>query len=202
LTGAGVGLILLKISALLFVESVFITVAGEVMGEEPAVSEPAEVIEVVGLACSGVGYYEDGTPEFCVLAREGALSGQVLAATTGVHFSKEGVFDWCFLQEDTEIQGILCRGGGHDFMTEFHANGKLKRAYLAEDQVIQGIPCAKFRFWSAIFWPIHGKKGGTDFHDNGQLSYCELSEAIAIEGRRFKRRAAARFDPNGKLITE
>lgn len=130
---------------------------------------PDQVVEVMGLTCSGVDYYEDGTPEFCTLAKAGTVSGQEFPAETGVHFTRAGVFDWCFLHEDTEIQGV---------------------------------PCAKFRFLSAVCWPIHGKKGGTDFHDNGHLASCELSEAVSIEGRRFKRRSAIRFDYDGKLIVE
>jgi hypothetical protein len=183
--------------------ALFIIVAGEVMGEEPALDKPDEVIEVMGLACIGAEYrhYVDGTPQFCRLAREGTLSGQLFAATTVMHFTREGVFDWCFLPEDTQIQGISCRGGGHNFMTEFHPNGKLRRAYLAEDQIIQSIPCSKFRSLSATFWPIHGKKGGTDFFSNGRLSSCELSEATEIESLRFNRRDEVRFDADGKLMT-
>jgi hypothetical protein len=83
----------LQVSLLSLVLFVFVT--GEVMSEEAAIEESNKVIEVMGLFCSGVEYYEDGTLEFCVLAREGAVSGQVLAARTGVHFTKEGVLDWC-----------------------------------------------------------------------------------------------------------
>jgi antitoxin component YwqK of YwqJK toxin-antitoxin module len=117
-----------------------------------------------------------------------------------VHFTEEGVFDWCFLQENTEIQGLLCSGDGHGFQTTFHPNGQLKTAYLVKDQSVQQIPCAKFRFLSAVFNPIHGKNGNTSFHENGQLRYCELSENFTIDGERFKRGDALRFDPKGALI--
>jgi hypothetical protein len=78
----------------------------------------------------------------------------------------------------------------------------LRTAWLAEDQVIQGIPCAKFRFLSAVFNPIHNKHGNTSFHENGQLRYCELSENFTIEGQRFRRGDAVRFDQNGKLVAK
>lgn len=164
--------------------------------------DSGQVTGAMGLPCTDVMYYDNGSLEFCRLAREATVSGQVLPVATGLHFTPDGVFDWCFLPKDTEIQGIVTRGHGHDFMTEFHPNGKLRRAYLANDQLIQGIPCARFRFWSAIFWPIHGRKGGTDFYDNGQLGYCELSEAIEIDGIRFKQHAPVRFDRDGKLVNE
>ncbi len=162
-----------------------------------------EVIEVQGVSCTGgVEYYESGKLMHCSLAVDDTLSGQPLAAGTGVHFTEEGVFEWCFFRSDTFIQGYLCRGRGHGFMTQFHPNGEIETTYLAKDQVIQGIPCAKFRFLSAVFNGFHNKHGNTSFHDNGQLRYCELSENFTIEGKRFRRADAVRFDRNGMLITE
>jgi hypothetical protein len=50
--------------------ALFIIVAGEVKCEEPALDKPDGVIEVMGLACSGVEYYEDGSIEDIALKRE------------------------------------------------------------------------------------------------------------------------------------
>ena len=85
-------------------------------------------------------------------------------------------------------------------MTAFHPNGQLKTSWLAEDEVIQGIPCSKFRFLSAVFVGIHGKTGQTSFYENGQLRYCELSKKIIIEGKPYRKRDAVRFNSDGKLI--
>ena len=85
-------------------------------------------------------------------------------------------------------------------MTSFYPNGQLRIAWLAEDEVIQSIPCSKFRFLSAIFVGIHGKNGGTSFYENGQLKYCELSKNTIIEGKVYRKRDAVRFNPEGKLI--
>ena len=156
-----------------------------------------------GIACSNeVEYYQNGYIEFCILAREDTLSGQILPEGTGVHFSENGVFDWCFLQQDTNIQGHLCRGSGHNFMTSFYPNGQLKTGWLANDEIIQGIPCSKFRFMSAIFVSFHCKSGQTSFHENGALQYCELSEDIIIEGKSYKKTDSVRFDPKGNLLNE
>ena len=155
------------------------------------------------IACSDEAeYYQNGYIEFCTLAREYTLSGQILPAGTGVHFSENGVFDWCFLQQDTDIQGHLCRGSGHNFMTNFYPNGQLKTGWLANDEIIQSIPCSKFRFMSAIFASFHGKSGQTSFHENGALQYCELSENMIIEGNSYKKTAAVRFDLEGNLLNE
>jgi hypothetical protein len=152
------------------------------------------------MTCSSVDYYGNGAPAFCMLAESAVVSGQEFASGTGLHFTTTGVLDWCFLPRDTEIQGVPCRGDGHAFMTEFHPNGKLKRAYLAENRIIDGVPCAKFRFWSAVFWPIHGRKGGTDFHSNGKLRACELSESTTVGGRLLNRKTVVHFNVEGKLV--
>ena len=159
--------------------------------------DEGQVVEVQGVPCTGViEYYKDGMLEFGHLAQEATLSGQLLPAGTGVHFTPEGVFDWCFLQQDTRIQGHLCRGSGHNFMTCFHPSGQLRLVWLAENEVIDGIPCAKFRFLSAIF---HGGDG-TYFHDNGRLQRANLSRTFEIQGHSFRKDAIVRFDPDGNLI--
>ena len=175
--------------------------------DEPVTSRTAagpkgEVVEIQGISCVGsVEYYQNRKLTSCTLGREDTLSGQPLPAGTVVHFTPEGYLDWCFLQQNTVIQGHLCRGSGHEFMTGFHPNGRIKTAWLAEDQVIQGIPCAKFQFLSALLgWVAGDKDGSTGFHENGLLRYCELSENFTIEGQRFRRGDAVWFDKDGKLV--
>ena len=155
------------------------------------------------VSCSNeIEYYQNDYIEFCILAREDTLSGEIFPSGTGIHFSENGIFDWCFLQQDTNIQGHLCRGSGHNFMTSFYPNGQLKTGWLANDEIIQGIPCSKFRFMSAIFVSFHGKSGQTSLHENGALQYCELSEDIIIEGKSYKKTDSVRFDPKGNLLNE
>lgn len=158
--------------------------------------------EINGVSCTGnIEFYKNGVLEYCDLAREDTLSGQVLQAGTGVHFTEEGVFDWCFLREDVNIQGVDCSGDNNNgFMTGFYPNGQLRMAWLTKDQEIQGIPCSKFRFFSALFVVFHHKNGGTYFHENGQLKYCELSKDFTIQGKDFKRYDAVRFDEHGTLV--
>ncbi|RKX26212.1 MAG: hypothetical protein DRP45_04100 [Candidatus Zixiibacteriota bacterium] len=158
-----------------------------------------EYTEIEGIAAVGpFDYYRDGKLQSCTLARLDTLSGQPLPAGTVVHLTRDGALDWCFLQQDTEIQGHLCRGESHGFMTGFHPNGQLKTAWLARDEVIQGIPCAKFRFMSSLF----GGGDATRFYDNGQLSFCTLSEDATIEGQKFEKGDPVRFDENGTLIVK
>lgn len=169
---------------------------------EPVTSQMAaapkgEAAEIQGVACVGsVEYYQNGKLTSCTLAREDTLSGQPLPAGTVVHFTPEGCFDWCFLQQNTVIQGHLCRGSGHGFMTGFHPNGQLDMAWLAQDEIIQGIPCAKYRFMSRLF----GGGERTLFDENGKLRYCTLSDNLTIEGQKFKKGDKVNFDKDGKLV--
>ena len=79
-----------------FIILVAFFIAGNVQGQGQDVS------------CTGQPeYYENGNLEFCTLSSENILYGQPLPAGTGVHFTEDGVFNWCFLQQDTKIQGHL-----------------------------------------------------------------------------------------------
>ena len=104
----------------------------------------------------------------------------------------------CFLPQDTEVQGLVCRGGGHDWQTVFYTNGKLALAWLAETTEIQGVPCMKASFLEELF----GGSSGVHFHDNGNLSRCKLAKNFTIEDRAFKKRDQVNFDRKGRLIAE
>jgi hypothetical protein len=169
---------------------------------EPVTSRTAagpkgEVVEIQGIPCTGsVEYYQDGKLKSCTLGREDTLSGQPLPPGTVVNLTPEGSLDWCFLEQNTMIQGHLCLGSGHEFMTGFHPNGQLKTAWLAQDEIIQGIPCARYRFMSVLF----GGGERTLFDENGRLRYCTLSQDITLEGEKLKVGEEVRFDKDGKLI--
>lgn len=166
-------------------------------GGSTTTADEGEIVEIQGVPCTGmIDTFSNGNLESCTLARDTTVGGQELPAGTVVVFTPEGDFDWCFLPRETRIQGHLCRGSGHNFMTAFHPNGVLRVAWLAEDEVVDGIPCARFRFMATIF----GGGGGTHFHDNGRLQSAALAEDFVIEGRSFKRYAVIELDPQGRLI--
>lgn len=157
---------------------------------------PGETAEIQGVSCTGSAeYFPGGGLKSCTLGREDTLSGQPLPAGTVVHLRQDGSLEWCFLPENTVIQGHLCLGSGHNFMTGFHPNGRLQTAWLAEDEVIQGIPCAKYRFMSSLF----GGGERTLFDDQGRLRYCTLSEAATIDGQSLKKGTIIRLDELGRL---
>jgi hypothetical protein len=53
-------------------------------------------------------------------------------------------------------------------MTAFYPSGKLKECWLAEDQLVQGIPCGR----SGIFTG----DSGVQFYESGKLRACKLSK--------------------------
>ncbi len=167
------------------------------LGGSTRTADAGAIVEIQGVPCSGmIDTYSNGKLESCALAHDATVNGQELPGGTVVTFTPEGDFDWCFLQQTTEIQDHLCRGSGHNFMTCFHPNGILRLAWLAEDEIIDGIPCAKWHFM-AIF---SGTGGGTHFHDNGRLRLATLSKGHVIEGRTFKRNSMVEFDREGRLV--
>jgi len=164
---------------------------------KPGTAESQDIKEIQGI--SGLGpfeYHQNGKLEFCILAREDTLSGQPLPAGTGVHFTPEGVFDWCFLQQDTEIQGHFCRGEGHGFMTGFHPNGQIRQAWLVNDEIIDSIPCIGYSFMASF----KEGGGGTYFHENGKLRSCNLSRNFTIEGKEFDKGDLVTFDEKGGFV--
>ncbi len=145
-------------------------------------------------------FYDDGLLAFCRLSRDIELVSARVPVESGIHFDTSGHVDWIMLHRDTDFDGIVARGDGQGFMTEFHRNGRLKRAYLARNTVIDGITCRRFAFWRAVFGAIHGKSGGTDFHDDGTLALCELAETLDVEGKTYLRGTVLRFDERGRLV--
>ncbi len=108
---------------------------------------------------------------------------------------------YCFLPQDMEVQGIFCRGGGHDWHTGFYMNGQLALIWPARDQEIQGWPCRAASFWTEAFRGIWGS-ARVRFHENGRLKRCKLAEDISIGERCFNKGDIVRFDCEGRITEE
>ena len=65
-------------------------------------------------------------------------------------------------KSETTVQGVSCKT-----MVDLHPNGKLKQAYLAESQRIQGVP---FREGENVWFYDTGEIEGTCFFDAGLRS--------------------------------
>ena len=78
------------------------------------------------------------------------------------------------LVHDTSILGYKCRGGNRVLgpsegaTTAFYPSGKLEECWLAEDQDVQGIPCAH----SGMFTGDSSVK----FYESGKVKSCTLAK--------------------------
>lgn len=157
-----------------------------------------DTVEVQGLTTSGdVTYYENGALYTAFIARQDTLYGHVFPAGSRITLRPDSTLKWTFLAHDAPLEGIMCRGHGHDYMNAFHPNGRLQVAWLADDQVVQGVPCMGATFWRDVF----GRGVGVHFATNGRLIKAKVSEDITIQGHSFEKGDHVRFDSLGVLLT-
>lgn len=149
-----------------------------------------------------VSFLEDGRLRECHLDAAGAvLSGRPLPKGTEVVFDGNGRMRNCLLPEDTLIEGHLCRGKGTHWSTGFHPNGRLRVAWLARDEEIQGVPCLSTggvlrTIGKAL---VRRNQGGVFFHENGNLSSALVARDCVVQGRAFKRGELIQLDRDGNV---
>ena len=136
--------------------------------------------------------FPDGRLESCLLARDTIVSGHKFPAGSWPYFDPPGTLKCVFLARDYEVQGYLLRGEGHNYQTCFHPNGWLRFGNLKEPTVIQGVPCRKSTFMVSM---LKGASG-VQFHANGRLKGCRLSEDI----HSFKKDKWIEVDPEGNVV--
>lgn len=170
-------------------------------GEDGKLNEAGQAlsgpVDVQSVTCEGhISYYPNGNLRSCTLGAIDTLSGQALPKGTVVAFTSDGVFDFAFLQQPTEIQGVLCKGEGHGFQTLFYPNGKLKIAWPAKEQTIQNIPVAEYSWMADVF----GDGSNLTFWENGQLKRARLSAPITRDGKSFAKGDYIELDSSGAVI--
>ncbi len=139
--------------------------------------------------------FEDGKLHSCFLAEPMEIAGHRLPEGTHAHFDPEGRLEMCFLGKDTRLEGQVCRGHGHGYMTTFHPNGRLRLCWLKQAGEIQGVPCQRATFLTDLI----GASSGVYFHDNGQLKGCEVSRVFTMEGRSFAKGDRVQLKADGTL---
>jgi hypothetical protein len=140
---------------------------------------------------------EGGRLEGCFLAESADVRGRQLPAGTRIGLDEQGRLDCVFLPEDTEIDGHVCRGHGHDFQTCFHPNGKLRYCNLAAPETIDGVPCQRSGFFIEVFVD----RAGVEFHDDGTLRGCLLAGPLELDGQRIERGNRVELDGNRAIVT-
>ena len=152
-----------------------------------------EPTEIDGIPCEKEALlFPDGRLEGCLLVRDTVISGHKFPAGSWPYFDPPGILKCIFLAHDYEVQGYLLRGEGHNYQTCFHPNGWLRFGNLKEPTAIQGVPCGKSNF---RLWMLKGASG-VQFHDNGRLKGCRLSENI----HSFKKYEWIEVDREGNVV--
>jgi hypothetical protein len=155
---------------------------------------------VSGVSCQATkrsaGFHASGALESCALASDTELFGHRFLAGTWVYFTEMGELTSAWLIRDTKLQGHLCKGNGYGgWSVTFHRSGALRICYLAQPQVIQGVPCRKGSFWGEIRGGVH-----ISFHDTGALESCSAARQLTLDGVTFKNRQRVRLNPSGRTL--
>jgi len=146
-----------------------------------------QVTEIQGYPCAKgyAWFYHDGKLKSCTLAHDTDFGVARAPAGSWITLDTEGRPKILQLVHDTPILGYKCGGGNRVLgpsegaTTAFYPSGKLELCWLAEDQVVQGVPCARSGMFSG--------KSGVEFYESGKLRACKLSQAYG------KLRRGARF---------
>lgn len=153
--------------------------------KQSSVGRLASPERIDGVPCDAgeIGIFADSARlESCRLASEATVRGARLPAGTFVAFEPSGAIRFAFLPDtDPLVGGHACRGtSGHDWMTTFHPDGTLNLCWLARDEEIDGVPCARATFWKEV-------RGGaaTRFRPDGRLASCRLSRDVTIGGQSY-----------------
>ncbi len=155
----------------------------------------ARPVEVDGVRYGGFLWVDDrGRVRHGRLDAPAVIENAALPALSAVSRTGEGAIEHVFLPGTTMVEGHACRGGGHDYMTRFHPNGRLRTCWMDEDQEIDGVPCR-----DSGFFLLGGVS--TEFHGNGRLAECTLSRAWTRDGATYRKGTRVRFDPEGRPLS-
>lgn len=146
-------------------------------------------------------FSDTGALTRCKLGRETVLSGVDLPSNSWVTFDVQGHMQTCGLAADTVIQGHLCKAGADVYCPWFFPDGKLSLAWLAKDEEIDGVPCAKVSIGKEFLVAlrvVHWEPVTMFYHD-GRLRHAMLSHDATIQGHVFKKGDVVDFSPDGKL---
>jgi hypothetical protein len=120
-----------------------------------------------------------------------AIQGIGFKHTDEVVLHPNGVVKRGVLSGKQTIQGVPCRDGNY---IEFDAKGKLVGANLAEDKIIQGVPCTRKQRWTDK--PTYDVR----FHSNGKIANAYLAQKHAFDGIVCRAKDEISFYPSGKLM--
>ncbi len=135
------------------------------------------------------------------LGKDATVYGQALPAGTVLHFGEGVRLRHFWLPKDMVLQGHLVRGQDDGAGARLHPNGKLLAVWLAQDEVIDGVPCTSSG--NVLRMGLGVIRLGTQrmawFHDNGHLQQAMLSQDVSLQGHSFKKGEVISLGPDGKV---
>jgi hypothetical protein len=123
-------------------------------------------------------FYPDGKLESCAVSQETQFGEALLPRGSIISLGRDGRPEDAMMQHDAVVAGVKCSGGNwllgpsEGAVTAFFPSGKLKLCFLPEDKAVQGVPCARGTFWTAIA----GHDEPVEFYEDGRLRSCGLAE--------------------------
>jgi hypothetical protein len=155
-------------------------------------------IEIQGYPCAAgyARFFDDGKLSSCFVSRETAFGQVTIPEKSMIFLGHDGTPRFVFLAHDADVNGYLCRGGGHDYSTALYPSGKLKTCWLAADSTVDGVPCMRAGFTADVF----GGGVETDFYENGKLKTCKLSRDFTIDSHAFREGNHVHLNTSGRLV--
>ena len=153
-----------------------------------------------GIRCAPTGramasVFSRGGLASCPIAQDSMIANHHFAAGTWIYLTEERTLRAVWLNRDTELQGVSCKGAGYKgWSTEFYRSGALKLCYPAREMTVDGVPCRKASFWAELF-------GSTQavFHETGHLRSCSLAAPFERPGVRFEKRDRIDIGVDGRV---
>lgn len=129
------------------------------------------------------------------------VGGQPLPDKATLSFDSAGIPYDFFLDKSAVYKGHHLRAKDKGVGHMLYPDGKLRAIWLAEEEVIDGIPCASNLplfggWWHAI---TIGAQAMAWFYENGQLQQAMLSRDFTIQGHSFKKGDVVRLNRDGTL---
>ena len=175
--------------------------AGDAVREKLTRQRLTAVTEIQNYPCAAdyAWFFADSKLAECKVAREIAFGEITVPRGSWINLSHDGDPEFVFLAHDTNVNGYLCKGGGllgptEGASTALYPSGKLKTCWLANDTVVDSVPCAHASFWSDAL----GGNSGTFFHENGKLKSCQLAREFTLGDRVFHRSDHIFLDAAGR----
>lgn len=138
--------------------------------------------EIQGYPCDKgfAWFYADGHLERCFVSQDTAFGEISIPRGSIVNLLPDGRPQYAMLAHNTLLLGLNCLGGdpvgpAEGAVTDLYASGKFRLCFLAEDQVVQGVPCGR----SGFFHAVTGHGMPVELYESGKLKSCRLTADYA-----------------------